>query len=79
MAKRGADVVVIAEVLEDQNKRPAHGTYYLVWNSKYISVYPRKDRLIQIKAQGSGEWVLTAAQHTSYSKERTGTWADYYG
>ena len=43
-SEKVSDVVVIAEALVEQDKRPNHGTYNLAWNSKYMSIYIRKDR-----------------------------------
>ena len=54
-ADKVCDVVVKAEALEDQQRRPIYGTYDLVWNSKYISVYIRKDREIKVVGR---DWAL---------------------
>ena len=51
-SEEGADVVGIAEALADQERRPTYGTYDLRWNSKYISVFMRKHRQINIKGKG---------------------------
>ena len=46
-SRKEADVVVIAEALEDQKKIKSHNAYSLQWNSKYIAVYTREDRIIE--------------------------------
>jgi len=56
-AELEADVVVIAEAVEDREKRNQHGTYDLKVNTKYLEVYTRKDREITCKKKGGGEWV----------------------
>lgn len=50
-----AHIVVIEEALKDQEKRPTHN---LTWNSKYISVYTRRDRHIRVERMGKGTWAL---------------------
>ena len=52
-----ADVVVIAEALEDQQRRPGHGLYDLVWNSKYISITQERTG-IRVVGKGGGQWAL---------------------
>ena len=55
-SEKGAHAVVIAKALEEQTRRPNHGTYHLVWNSKYLSVYTRKDRHVRVEGRGGGTW-----------------------
>lgn len=53
-----ADIVVIAEALEDQQRRPTHPTYDRTRNSKYMSVYLRKDKDIKVVRKDAGEWAM---------------------
>ena len=55
---KNAQVVIIAEALEDQGKRPNHPTFDLAWNSKYLSVYTRKNQDIKVVGRGKGTWAL---------------------
>jgi len=50
-------VVVIAEALENQDRRNQHETYNLVLNTKYMVVYVRKNRDITCRKEDGGEWV----------------------
>jgi len=56
-AEIGAEVVVIAEALDDQERRNTHATYNLTLNTKYLAVYVRKDRKVKCRKSGNGEWV----------------------
>lgn len=56
-AELEADVVVVAEAVQDMEKRNQHGAYDLRVNTKYLGVYTRKDREIKCRKRGRGEWV----------------------
>jgi len=56
-AELGADVVVIAEAVEDQERRNVHATYVLTLNTRYLVVYVRKNKQVKCKKKGNGEWV----------------------
>ena len=61
-SEKRADVVVIAEALGATERRPQHGTYNLATNSKYISVYVRKDRHVGLEIKDRGVFVLIEGQ-----------------
>ena len=48
-SSKKAHVVVIADALCDQTKWPSHPTCDLTWNSKYLSVYTRKNKNIRVE------------------------------
>jgi len=56
-AEIGAEVVVIAEALDDQDRRNTHATCNLELNTNYLVVYVRKDRKVKCRKRGNGEWV----------------------
>ena len=58
VSDKEAHVLLIAEALEDREKRPTHGMYDLTWDSKYLAVYTRKDRHIKVEGRGGGKWAL---------------------
>ena len=47
-SEKGAHIVVIAEALENQEKKTQPGAFNLEWDSQYLAIYVRKDRLIKI-------------------------------
>jgi len=56
-AELEADVVVVAEEVQDVERRNQHGAYDLRVNTKYLGVYTRKDCEIKCRKRGRGEWV----------------------
>ena len=61
-SEKRADVVVFAEALEEAERRPQHGTYNLVANSKYLSLYTRKGRYIRVELKDRGAYALIGGQ-----------------
>ena len=57
-SEKEAHVAIIAEALNKQERRPSHPTYDFTWNSKYMSVYIRKDQQIRVEGRGNGAWAL---------------------
>ena len=57
-SEKGAHVVVIAEALEDQDRRPQYPMYNLTWQSQYLAVYIRKARDLRVAGRDNGAWAL---------------------